>query len=544
MQDCTVTATGAYAGLRGGAGSGGGHANVTVIGGRFGAWLHGAQPAPTITGFTLLNQQTAGLFYAGYETLTAVGVRIESDSAETLIQTTCWPGSKDTYGQFSLVDSVLIAGGDRSGRSTGVSAGASVYLNNVYMKNVATAAAFPLNQDDTPADGNPSGWLWLREYAHGIDPDLNELPFKISMSVYVDGVRQSGRTLLERAEVLSRDGPPRDLQSRHIWPEPFPSWESPKAVSVKAAPYAAAGNGETDDSEAIQRAIDENEIVFLPRGVYRVSRTIDLGPNTKLIGVHQSFARLAPIVDSGGGSFSDSGDPQPVLRTADSSDGDAIVAFLGISANQPATYCLHWRTGRHSILRSVTFHPPSEHRSRKLGSDHVSPAHAAVYVSGHGGGRWYNVHVDSWGSRHPDYRHFLVEGTSEPLRLYQCNPEHSASGCNFEARNAKYLSVYGLKGESPVPICRFLECDHIRIFGYGGLARGSGPDDTILHFRNTPNILAANLMDRFMRQERNADKWHMLIDEQRMGKTVRVPPLERPVLYRRGRPMGEPRDGK
>ena len=543
VQDCTVDATHGFAGLKGGAGSGGGHANVTVIGGQYGAYIWGAQPAPTITGFTLLGQQKCALAYAGWQTLTAVGVHIVSESRSSLIRTTSWPGSYDTYGQFSLVDSVIVSRGAGASESTGITAGANVYLNNVYMENVRVPAAYAFSGDGAEINGNPKGWLRIPEYAHGIDPDRNRLPFKLSTSVYIDGTRLPGKTYGgDRAIPAAR--PPSDLQSRHLWSEPFPSWESPGAVSVKASPYNAKGDGKTDDAKAIQRAIDEHEIVFVPRGVYRVSRTIDLRPDTKLIGIHQSFARFRAMVEAEDGSFRDGTNPQPVIRTADSADGQTTLAFLAISASHPATYCLHWRTGRNSILRSVTFHPPSESRRRKLKEGHVSPSHPAVYVSGNGGGRWYNVHVDSFGSRHLDYRHFLIEGTSQPLRFYQCNPEHSMSGCNLEARNAKYLSFYGLKGESPVPICRFLDCDHIRVFGYGGLARGSGPIDTILHFRNTPNFLGANLMDRFMRRERNADKWPMLVDEHDPGTTVALPPLDRPVLYRRGVPLGEPEAGR
>ena len=543
VQDCTITATGAFAGLSGGAGSGGGHANVTVIGGKYGAYLRGAQPAPTITAFTLLNQEVAGILYGGYQALTAVGVRIQSNRAATLVSTSCWPGSKDTYGQFSLVDSILVSGRGQSDTTTGVSAGANVYLHNVYTKGLTTLVT--TEQDEPapqPAQEDGTGWRRIRTYAHGIDPTQVNLPFKtITSPVYTDGTRNARQVLLESEATVAPEGPPADLQSRHLWPDPFPSWESPGAVSVKAPPYSASGDGKTDDAAAIQRAINEHEIVFVPRGVFRVSRTIDLKPNTKLIGLHQSFSRLAPLVDAEGGHFNDRGNPQPVLRTADSKDGDAIVAFLGISAGHAATYCLHWRTGRHSILRSMTFNPPSERSSKSYPDTHVSSSHASIYASGNGGGKWYNVHEDAGGSRHPDYRHFLIEGTSEPLGLYQCNPEHSASGCNLEARNARYVSIYGLKGESPIPIGRFLSCDHIRIFGYGGLAASKTPGDAVLHFRSTPNFLAANLMDRFMRRERNADKWHILIDEQTGKDAVNVPPLERPVLYRRGTPLAEGR---
>ena len=53
VQDCTIDATHGYCGLEGGAGSGGSHANVTVIGGRIGMDMRQTQPAPTLTGCTL-----------------------------------------------------------------------------------------------------------------------------------------------------------------------------------------------------------------------------------------------------------------------------------------------------------------------------------------------------------------------------------------------------------------------------------------------------------------------------------------------------------
>ncbi|MBE0537472.1 MAG: hypothetical protein IH624_17550, partial [Phycisphaerae bacterium] len=46
VQDCTIDATGGLTGLEGGAGSGGSHAGVTVIGGRIGMDLRQTQPVP------------------------------------------------------------------------------------------------------------------------------------------------------------------------------------------------------------------------------------------------------------------------------------------------------------------------------------------------------------------------------------------------------------------------------------------------------------------------------------------------------------------
>lgn len=84
--------------------------------------------------------------------------------------------------------------------------------------------------------------------------------------------------------------PPADLPARHCWDKNFPSWETPGVANVRAAPYGAAGDGITDDTDALQRAIDDHQAVFLPKGRYRVSRTLRLHPHTRLLGAHRSVS--------------------------------------------------------------------------------------------------------------------------------------------------------------------------------------------------------------------------------------------------------------
>ena len=55
-------------------------------------------------------------------------------------------------------------------------------------------------------------------------------------------------------------------------------------VNVKAFPYFAAGDGQADDTAAIQQAILDNEgrgrTIYLPEGVYLVSAPLKFSANT------------------------------------------------------------------------------------------------------------------------------------------------------------------------------------------------------------------------------------------------------------------------
>lgn len=541
IEDCTIDATHGLTGVQGGIGSGGGSAGVTVIGGRVGldftGYLSGTQPTPTITGFTLRGQTEAAIRSSSRQTLVAAGLRIIADRCEGPLIQVAGSGTSGSgpvaplranHGQLTLVDGQIEFTDDarREPQRVVIASDRGVYLDNVYVRGATALFADPARSAD--GDAGDEGWVCVRRYAHPARSQTDQ-GHAYRYPVYVDG------RLVERVcELRTGEPPPADLQSRHLWSPQFPSFESPAAANVKAARYAAQGDGRADDTEALQRAIDENEIVFLPKGCYRLTRTLELRPQTKLIGLGQ---HLSILVAAGAEAFAP-GEGLPVLvRTADSADAETVLAFLGLhtTSDAPDLQALHWRCGGRSVFRAVEIH------TRTMQGAHV-------LVSGHGGGNWYNFRAALW-PRGPravaDYRHLLVDGVPGPLRFYQFSPQHATSDFAAEFRDAEQISVFGAKYEGNQPMLAVRDCDHVRLFGHGGNAKAL-PGQALYVVERTPNFLLANGVDGLTRigsrslshpiGSTDPRRWQMLIEELEDGTRLELPPLERPVLYLRGRP--------
>ena len=122
IQDVVIRSVDAAIGLQGGAGSGGSHINVRVEGGVVGMDLSTAQPSPTLTGATLINQTGSALVYnsPGRQTLSVTGLSVVRAAGAM------GPAVSSTAEGISLVDCVLE---DPSGTgSVAVSATGSLFM--------------------------------------------------------------------------------------------------------------------------------------------------------------------------------------------------------------------------------------------------------------------------------------------------------------------------------------------------------------------------------------------------------------------------------
>ena len=555
IQNVAIDATHGHTGMLGAAGSGGSHHNLTVRGGRIGIDTRGyppefredgtgTQPTPTMAHVTLLGQTEAALVNRSRGPLIAVGWEIDFPGPGPAIRTERdWPGAPGNGG-LALVDSVVRLAGQGGGAL--IAAEKSFYLRNVHLHGAETVA------EGVP--GHRQGWLHVEELAYPIQPR----PFKgfdLSESVYLDGKRQT--TPYAR---LTRDVPPPDgFRRRHIWNDSFPSWQTPGVANVKDARYGAVGDSMADDTAALQRAIDENEVVFLPKGYYRVTDTLRLRPRTKLIGVahHLSTILARPPY----GALAAGSPPRPLVETADTAEADTVLAFVGILLAAEADtatiaahggklpfYALHWRCGGTSVVRSPQIARGRLHGfpNRPIpGQGSFAYGHPAVRISGHGGGRWYNFFIHGLATESDEYRHILVDGARGPLSFYHLHAQHADSFAQCEIRDSRDVSIYGVKSEYQTRFLTASGTSSLRLFGHGGNAT-SVPGSAHYLFADCPDLLVTSLGDQidFRQTAPRTIPYHrhpvvpfteyapFIVTER--GRTIRIPHTERPILWRSG----------
>ncbi|HBE02383.1 MAG: hypothetical protein A2096_07490 [Spirochaetes bacterium GWF1_41_5] len=532
IQDVIINAGYGLKGLEAGAGSGGSHHHVTVIGGEIGADLTEAQPAPTISGFTLIGQRKTALVYSGMETLCLVGCIIKSSGSGPLV--TGIPKNKTpNEGIINLIDSILEF--EKEGANTAVQSERSIYFDNVFVKNAAVILSA-----GTEKISGKNGWQHVRELAVGVDPQPH-MGFQYITAPYKNGKQSPVIYDITAGEV------PSGLAEKHIWP-PAPNWEQAAAVNIKSAPWNAKGDGITDDTAALQKAIDENEIIFLPKGVYRITRTLKLKANTKLTGLSEKFSIIAVKMQTP--FFADVNNQQPLLETADSGEASVMLAFMGTYTPSELTGAsdLLWKCGGNSIVRSYhASHKPSVGYGAAI-APYDENTGAQVIITGNGGGRWYNWYQEGHGmvygkdSQDQRFRQMVISNTRGQIAFYQMNPEGTESFARVEITGCQSIDIFGLKSEGNRLVIFGHDSKNIRIFGYGGNASAM-PGLSLFLFKNVENLLVAGAMPRSAKPgqkllglsvSQDPNTWQLIIDEY-SGKKLGTKPMERPAVYKRNK---------
>jgi len=136
-----------------------------------------------------------------------------------------------------------------------------------------------------------------------------------------------------------------------------------RASAIRAFPAVSAwtnvrdlgakGDNSTDDTAALQRAIDTHRVLYFPAGFYRVTDTLKLRPDSVLIGLHPSLTQIVLPDDTP--AYRGIGPARGLIESA--RGGDAIVTGLGIATGgiNPRAAGIIWRAGEQSLVDDVKF---------------------------------------------------------------------------------------------------------------------------------------------------------------------------------------------
>lgn len=330
---------------------------------------------------------------------TPVAVELQHGVADRLFMENCL---------FENVEKGVIVGVEKE-------AGTQINLLNIICNNV-----------DFPIHFSPSGTNII---AKGDQYIINNFVYGLVMEDMADDSEYKTIT-----DIVETDIVPKKLKK--VIPD-LPSMKT--WVNVKD--FGALGDGITDDTRAIKKAIASHKNIYFPTGWFRVTETIKLNEGSVLIGLHPYATQL--IIDESENNFSGFGSPVPVLESSEG--GSDIVNGIGINtgAYNNRAVGVKWMANHNSMINDVKFvgghgniskpGDPTDRRNREhkisspsqpvysLGMDEAwDNQYWSLWVTNNGGG----ILKDIWSANTYASAGLYISNTSTPGKVYAMSLEH------------------------------------------------------------------------------------------------------------------------
>jgi sugar lactone lactonase YvrE len=258
--------------------------------------------------------------------------------------------------------------------------------------------------------------------------------FTLGLEIGADG-RERGIVMRHQEHGLS--GPAPAAASDIPALPPMSEWVNVRTLDVK-------GDGRTDDTAALRAAIEKHRALFLPSGTYRVSGSIELKPDTVLIGLNPGNTSLALM--NGASGFEGEGDPVGVLVAP--KGGRNIVVSISISPGMNSRAAgVVWMAGANSMLDDVSFPGGFGGFGRGGRGGGSGPQGPDLLIKDGGGGIFRGNWPHGTASRTGGLR---VENTSVPGKVYQISVEHHMR-VESQFHNVQNWEFYALQTEEENP---------------------------------------------------------------------------------------------
>ncbi len=252
--------------------------------------------------------------------------------------------------------------------------------------------------------------------------------FALGLEIGDDG-RERGIVLKHRARKLAKPAPAiaSDIPALPVMNQ----WINVRTLDVK-------GDGKTDDTAALRAAIQKHPALYFPIGTYRVTGSLELRPDTALIGLNPGNTLISLVNETP--AFAGKGDPIGVLIAP--KGGRNIVSSIGVApgVSNPRAAGMVWMAGIGSLLDDVSF--PGSGFGAKY-SDTQGPD---LWIKDGGGGifrgNWPHGTIANAGLR--------IENTSTPGKIYQISVEHHMR-VESQFHNVKNWEFYALQTEEENP---------------------------------------------------------------------------------------------
>ena len=288
--------------------------------------------------------------------------------------------------------------------------------------------------------------------------------------VAVPGLGQTGKVATNvQIAALARMPVPRAPAIR-----PLPAvaeWTDVRSLGVK-------GDGRSDDTAALQAAIDAHRVLYFPAGFYMVTDTLRLRPDTVLLGLHPAITQL--VIPDNNPGHAGVGGVVPIVAAP--KGGRNILSGLGLFTGRinPRASALLWKAGADSLVDDVKIMggggtPTADGKSLgaanarsgdPVADNRWDAQYPSIWVTDGGGGTF----ADVWSPNTFAQAGFYVSDTTTPGHVYEMSVEHHVRN-EIVLDNVANWEFLAPQTEQEV---------------------GEGMDAVSLEVRNSRNLLFAN----------------------------------------------------